>query len=125
MLGNHDQHTKLCKHHLTLATNTWLVIFAASIPRSCSSCKLKSFDIVAAFPSKPSGWVDICDTGPIPVAGRLADDTPGFSLPPEWMRLKTSSSFSWKIQCNRQEDNAGHLKDPPEMQTLRDEINDT
>ena len=78
-------------------------MFDGSMPRSCISCMLKSLGIVAAFPIMPSGWVDICDTGPIPVAGRLTGTTPEFNLLPELicMRRMTSSSFSWKTQNNK------------------------
>jgi len=97
--------------YLTLATNTWLVILARSMPSSCSSCMLKSLDIVAALPIMPRDCVDICDTGPIPVAGRdwaaaTRGAIAGFNnRPPEPMyrRLNTSSSFSYQhhtTQCH-------------------------
>ena len=65
---------------------------------------LKSFGIVATFPNMPSGCVDICESGPIPVAaGRLTCVSPGFNLPPALicMRRRTSSSFSCKTQKNQ------------------------
>lgn len=94
---NYMQRQKLKRNH-TLATKIWLVMFVGSMPRSCNSCTLKSSDTATAFPIIASGCVDICDTGPIPVAGRPAGAAPVFNLPPEpmCMRRSTSSSFSCK-----------------------------